>query len=155
MENFLKGTINIVQILKYLSNNVVLLHNFKTSRSSKKRPHLNNKVKTDAKFDLKMSYKKIHKIAIKKLNKLDEIMKIFEENNFNVETRLIMGGGIDKYVKEVVEKEEFDIIILYSKLIHAELKQLVEEPRMQKYYNLANCGILLIHKILEKWEFIN
>lgn len=83
-------------------------------------------------------YKKQGEAVLKKAETL------FKEENLDVEARLVEEIKPAKYIKNHVEKEDFDLVILGCKGKHSKVKQLVLGTVATKVLNEAPCDVLVI-----------
>ncbi len=90
-------------------------------------------------------YESIRREHIKKgENILKEAKEFFEKAELSVETRLIEEYHPDEYIKEVVEKENFDLVILGCKGHHSKLKQVFLGTVATKVLNDTPCDVMVI-----------
>jgi nucleotide-binding universal stress UspA family protein len=75
---------------------------------------------------------------------LQKAENLFKEENLEVETRLVEEIKPAKYIKEHVEEEDFELVILGCKGKHSKVKQLVLGTVATKVLNDAPCDVLVI-----------
>ena len=82
----------------------------------------------------------------KKIGKkiLDDTKDIFAKANKAIETRLIKDEDPEDYIMRIVEEEDFDLVALGSKGEHSRLKEIFMGSIAQKVLNDASCDVLVV-----------
>lgn len=75
---------------------------------------------------------------------LNNTEKLFEKENIDIETRLIEEDKPEEYIEKMIEKEDFDLIVLGSKGEHSKLEQIFSRSVAQKVLNDVQCDILVV-----------
>ncbi|MFX1260436.1 MAG: universal stress protein [Promethearchaeota archaeon] len=87
----------------------------------------------------------IHKDYIKRgENILEEVEKLFKESNAKVETRLIFDIPPEDYIKNLVEEEGFDLVVLGCKGNHSKLSRLLLGTIPNKVINNVSSDVLVV-----------
>lgn len=83
-----------------------------------------------------------------KLNKgselLNSVQELFEKAGQKVETRLIFDILPENYIKKVVKREKFDLVILGSKGKHSKLKTIFFDTIPDKIINNISSDVLVV-----------
>ncbi|MGV9200401.1 MAG: universal stress protein [Promethearchaeia archaeon] len=92
-----------------------------------------------------VDYEKIREEYIKEGEAvLKKAENLFKQEQLNVETRLVEEIKPAKYMKEHVEKEDFNLVVLGCKGRHSKVKQLVLGTVATKVLNNVPCDVLVI-----------
>jgi nucleotide-binding universal stress UspA family protein len=75
---------------------------------------------------------------------LNKTKELFEKENIDIETRLITDEKPEEYIDKVVEKENFDLVVLGSKGEHSKLEQIFSGSVAQKVLNDINSDVLIV-----------
>jgi nucleotide-binding universal stress UspA family protein len=75
---------------------------------------------------------------------LSDIEKLFKDANLSIETRLIEDTHPEDFIKEAVEKEDFNIVVLGNKGKHKLLRRAVLGSVPTKVMNNVTCDILVV-----------
>ncbi|MFW9930146.1 MAG: universal stress protein [Candidatus Thorarchaeota archaeon] len=75
---------------------------------------------------------------------LKKTKAIFEKENIEIETRLIDNENPDDYIKNIVDKEGFDLIVLGNTGEHSKLSEFLLGTVTQEVINEAPCDILVV-----------
>ncbi len=90
------------------------------------------------------SYKEIHQVYKEKGKMiLEKAKSIFEEEGLSLETRLIIEKNPEKYIKDVVVEEGFDLVILGHKGTHSKIGEILLGSVAQDVLEKAECDILI------------
>jgi nucleotide-binding universal stress UspA family protein len=92
-----------------------------------------------------VDYRKIqeeYKLHGKKI--LEKTKKLFDENNIDIETRLITDEKPKDYIERTVEKENIDLVVLGSKGEHSKLEQIFSSTIAQQVVNDVPCDVLIV-----------
>ncbi|MFX1591229.1 MAG: universal stress protein [Promethearchaeota archaeon] len=90
-------------------------------------------------------YQHIEKLSIeagKELLKKTE--KMFDNSISSVETRLIEDLSPDEYISKVVEKENFDLVVIGSKGHHSKIKELFLGTVSTQVTKNAPCDVVIV-----------
>ncbi|MFW9897206.1 MAG: universal stress protein [Candidatus Thorarchaeota archaeon] len=92
-----------------------------------------------------IDYKKIQEeYKLHGQNILKKTRDLFEQNNIDIETRLIDDEKPEDYMKKVVEDENIDLVVLGSKGEHSKLEQIFSGTIAQKVVNDVPCDVLVV-----------
>jgi nucleotide-binding universal stress UspA family protein len=87
----------------------------------------------------------IHEDSIKAGNRiLDDAKKLFNQSNLNVETRLIFDISPERYIKDMVKKEDFDLVILGCDGNHSKLKRTILGTIPEDILNNTASDLLIV-----------
>ena len=75
---------------------------------------------------------------------LENTKKVFDNEQISVEIRLIEDEHPGPYIKKVVEKENFDLIVLGRKGHHSKLREILLGSVATKVLNSASCDVLIV-----------
>lgn len=75
---------------------------------------------------------------------LSDVEKLFKEANLTVETRLIEDVHPEDFIKDIVEKEEFNLVVLGNKGKHKLLRHAVLGSVPTKVMNSVLCDVLVV-----------
>ncbi|MFX1573662.1 MAG: universal stress protein [Promethearchaeota archaeon] len=75
---------------------------------------------------------------------LKEVERLFKDANLAVETRLIFDIPPEDYIKNKIEEEKFDLVILGCKGKHSKLKRVLLGTIPTKVINSADCDVLIV-----------
>jgi len=75
---------------------------------------------------------------------LVETQEIFNQKGLSVETRLIEEDEPEVYIRKIVEKENFDLVVLGSKGRHSKLKEILLGTVSTKVLKSAPCDVLIV-----------
>ena len=77
---------------------------------------------------------------------LDRAKELFMEAGLEAETRLIYEHGPVSYIKEMVKKEQVDLVIIGSKGLHSLLEDILLGNVAEKVLRHVPCDILIIRE---------
>jgi nucleotide-binding universal stress UspA family protein len=77
-------------------------------------------------------------------NILKKTKELFEEENIQIETRLIDDEKPEDYIKKIVKEENIDLIALGKKGEHSKLEKLISGTVTQEVMNEVSCDILVV-----------
>ncbi len=83
-------------------------------------------------------------IADHKKKVFDEIKKLFEEVNLSIETRLILDQNPEDYIKTIVEKENFNLVVLGYSGKHGILRRRLLGSIPTEVMNNVLCDLLIV-----------
>ncbi|TFG26461.1 MAG: universal stress protein [Promethearchaeota archaeon] len=87
----------------------------------------------------------IHQDYIKAGNELLKATeKMFKEANIEIESRLIYDIAPEDYIEQIVDEENFDLVILGCQGEHSKLERVFLGTVPEKVINSANCDVLII-----------
>ena len=90
-------------------------------------------------------YRNIDEIRKKAGNELlKKIEKNFKKEGLAVETRLIEDIEPEVYIKRIVEKENFDLVVVGSKGHHSKLKEILLGTVSTSVVKCAPCDVLIV-----------
>lgn len=75
---------------------------------------------------------------------LDKTEKLFEKNNIEVKAQLITDKKPEDFIKEQVEEDDVDLVVLGSKGEHSKLEQIFSGTIAQKVLNEVPCDVLIV-----------
>jgi nucleotide-binding universal stress UspA family protein len=75
---------------------------------------------------------------------LAKTKQLFDNNNIEIETRLILDKKPEDYIEKVVEGENIDLVVLGSKGEHSKLEQIFSSTIAQKVVNDVHCDVLIV-----------
>lgn len=75
---------------------------------------------------------------------LENTKKIFDKSQFPAETRLIEDDSPEEYISLIVEKENFDLVVLGSKGHHSKIKEVLLGTVSIKVVKNAPCDVLVV-----------
>ncbi|MFO8018807.1 MAG: universal stress protein [Promethearchaeia archaeon] len=75
---------------------------------------------------------------------LQEINDMFQEEEQEVETRLIVDEEPEDYIEKIVEEEDFDLVVLGCQGKHSKLEELLLGTVANKTVNHVNCDVLIV-----------
>ena len=75
---------------------------------------------------------------------LKDAIKVFKEAELQVETRLVEEYHPEEYIKDVIEKEKFDLVVLGCKGHHSKLKRVFLGTTATKVINESPCNVLVV-----------
>jgi len=75
---------------------------------------------------------------------LNNVEKLFEQEELELETRLIFVKEPEDYIIDIVKKENFDLVILGCKGAHSKLKEVFVGSVAQAAVNRATCDVLVV-----------
>ena len=90
------------------------------------------------------NYQKIHKAYEEKGEKiLDKVKSRFEKEGLSLETRLITKKDPEDYIKDIVEEEGFDLVILGHKGTHSKAREILLGTVAREVLEKAECDVLI------------
>lgn len=75
---------------------------------------------------------------------LEKTKKVFDKSQFPAETRLIEEESPEEYITWIVEKENFDLVVLGSKGHHSKIKEVLLGTVSTKVVKNAQCDVLVV-----------
>jgi nucleotide-binding universal stress UspA family protein len=75
---------------------------------------------------------------------LEKTKALFNNENIDIETRLITDEKPEDYMEKIVEEEDIDLIVLGSKGDHSKLEQIFSSSIAQKALNDVPCDVLIV-----------
>ena len=76
-------------------------------------------------------------------NALNKVKRIFDDFNASIETRVISDKEPDHYIRDMAEKEGFDLVILGCRGEHSKISRVIGTIT-EKVINDAPCDVLII-----------
>ncbi len=148
-ETALDAARRVMEIQKKFGSEVVIFHAEKhyyqpvpVDQAPRAFPFIDfgflNKVQIQEELALQKAFKKF---GVKMLEKTKEI---FDNEGLKVETRLIENEGPVDYVKEITEKENFDLVVAGCKGHHSKLREIFLGTVATKIANEATCDVLIV-----------
>jgi len=83
-------------------------------------------------------------LADHKKKVFDEIEKLFEEVNLSIETRLILDQNPEDYIQNIVEKENFNLVVLGYSGKHGIIKRRLLGSIPTEVMNNVLCDVLIV-----------
>ncbi len=74
----------------------------------------------------------------------DEIEKLFKEANLSIETRLILDQNPEDFIKNIVEKENFNLVVLGYSGKHGIIKRRLLGSIPTEVMNNVLCDVLIV-----------
>jgi nucleotide-binding universal stress UspA family protein len=74
----------------------------------------------------------------------NEVQKLFEEANLSVETRLITDQEPEDYIKNIVERENFNLVVLGYSGKHGIIKRRILGSVPTQVMNNVLCDVLVV-----------
>ena len=126
-----------VEFQRIWNSEVVIIHSIKDNRvPSELYPNI------ETLYSKYSSIEEVYQEAGKRL--LSKTKRMFGENQSSVETRLIEDEPPGDYIKRVVEKENFDLVILGSRGQHSKVKNVLLGTVSSKVSKRAPCDVLIV-----------
>jgi len=75
---------------------------------------------------------------------LEKTKKVFDKSQSPAETRLIEDESPEEYIARIVEKENFDLVVLGSKGYHSKIKEVLLGTVSTKVTKYAPCDVLVV-----------
>jgi len=120
----------VIEIQKNFGGEVVVFHSV-LHNLSKKSPQIDSdSINEDNNHEGKEILKKVE--------------ELFKKANLSAETRLILDIHPAEYIKKVVEKEGFNLVVLGSKGKHKKLKRALLGSIPSKVTNNVLCDVLVV-----------
>lgn len=70
--------------------------------------------------------------------------ELFNNEEFPVETRLILDETPEEYIERIVEEQGFDLVVIGTKGIHSKLSQFLLGSVAQRVVKHAVCDVLIV-----------
>ena len=83
-------------------------------------------------------------IADHKKKVFDEIEKLFKEVNLSIETRMILEQKPEDYIIDIVEKENFNLVVLGYSGTHGFIKRRLLGSIPTEVMNNVKCDVLIV-----------
>ena len=127
----------VLEMQKCWNCNVVIFHSIKHHKLPKS-------LYPDAILPVEI-YRNIEEVS-KKAGELllEKTKKVFDKSQFPAETRLIEDDSPEEYITRIVEKENFDLVVLGSKGHHSKIKEVLLGTVSAKVVKNAPCDVLLV-----------
>lgn len=126
-----------VEFQRIWGSKVVIIHSIKDNRSpSELYPNI------ETLYSKYSSFEEVYKEAGERL--LIKTKSMFGKNQSSIETRLIKDQSPEDYIKRVVEKENFDLVILGSRGQHSKIKNVLLGTVSSKVSKDAKCDVLIV-----------
>lgn len=126
-----------VEFQRIWNSEVVIIHSIKDNRvPSELYPNI------ETLYSKYSSIEKVYQEAGKRL--LSKTKRMFGENQSSVETRLIEDEPPGDYIRRVVEKENFDLVILGSRGQHSKVKNVLLGTVSSRVSKNAPCDVLIV-----------
>ncbi|MGV9199915.1 MAG: universal stress protein [Promethearchaeia archaeon] len=75
---------------------------------------------------------------------LKDIKEMFEEEQQEIETRLILDDDPEDYIQDIVDEENFDLVVLGCQGKHSKLEELFLGTVANETVNKAACDVLIV-----------
>lgn len=127
----------VLEFQKFWNCKVVIFHSIKHHKLPKS-------LYPDASLPVEI-YRNIEEIS-KKAGEilLEKTKKVFDKSEFPAETRLIEDKSPEEYITRIVEKENFDLVVLGSKGHHSKIKEVLLGTVSAKVVKNAPCDVLVV-----------
>ena len=131
------ATEQVIEFQKCWNCNVVIFHSIKHHKLPKS-------LYPDAILPVEI-YRNIEEVS-KKAGELllEKTKKVFDKAQYPAETRLIEDDSPEEYITRIVEKENFDLVVLGSKGHHSKIKEVVMGTVSTKVVKNAPCDVLVV-----------